>query len=143
MLIKLNELAVNNVVVIPIVVFFVSLDWAGEVPTALRTAVDVLSLSPIGAAWAIPTASLAGEVAGLELGDLGADLGDAADDLVTGDGGIDGELPLVAREVDVGVADAAVEDLDLHVGVAGFAAVDDGGRERRIGATHRPRRRWR
>ena len=52
------------VVVIPIVVFFVSLDWAGEVPTALRTAVDVLSLSPLGAAWAIPTASLAGEVAG-------------------------------------------------------------------------------
>ena len=68
-----------------------------------------------------------GEVAGLEFGDGGADLGDAADDFVAGDAGVDGghdAAPLVAGLVEVGVADAAEEDLDLDV-VAGW---DRGGR---------------
>lgn len=52
------------VVAIPIVVFFVSLEWRGGVPPALRAAVEGLSLSPLGAAWAIPAASLRGAATG-------------------------------------------------------------------------------
>ena len=47
---------------------------------------------------------------------------DAADNLVTRHHGIDGVAPLVAGHVQVGVADAAVEDLDGDIGGAGFAA---------------------
>ena len=41
--------------------------------------------------------------------------GDFADDLVARHQRVHGDAPLVARLVDVGVADAAVEDLDGHV----------------------------
>ena len=66
----------------------------------------------------IHEAANGGQVAGLELLDAGADLGDAADDLMAGDAGIDGghhAAPLVAGLVEIGVADAAEEDLDLDV----------------------------
>jgi len=46
------------VVVVPVGVFLASLEWDGEVPTALAEAVEVLSLTPLGAAWAIPARSL-------------------------------------------------------------------------------------
>ncbi|HYP73093.1 MAG TPA: hypothetical protein VEP72_03330, partial [Microbacterium sp.] len=46
------------VVVLPVVVFFVSLEWGGAVPPALRSVVDVLALSPLGAAWAMPGAAV-------------------------------------------------------------------------------------
>lgn len=52
------------VVVVPVAVFFVSLEWEGRVPSALREAVDVLALTPLGAAWAIPGAALTGAAAG-------------------------------------------------------------------------------
>lgn len=52
------------VVVVPVAVFFVSLEWDGAVPSALREAVGVLALTPLGAAWAIPGAALAGTAAG-------------------------------------------------------------------------------
>ena len=71
-----------------------------------------------------------GEVAGLELGDGGADLGDAADDLVAGDAGIDSGhdfAPLIAHLVQIGVADAAVENFDLDVVFGGIAPRDGGG----------------
>jgi len=51
------------VVVVPIVVFFVSLEWDGDVPPALRSAVDILALTPLGAAWAIPGAAVEGGAA--------------------------------------------------------------------------------
>ena len=54
-------------------------------------------------------------VADLELRDLGADGGDAADDLVARARRVDGAAPLVADGVEVGVADAAVEDVDLDI----------------------------
>ncbi len=75
-----------------------------------------------------------GEVAGLELGDRGADLGDAADDLVAGHAGVDGghdTAPLVADLVEIGVADAAEEDFDLHVVFGWIAPRDRGGGQRR------------
>ena len=59
-----------------------------------------------------------GEIAGLELGDCGADLRDTADDLMAGDAGVDrghDVAPLIADLVEIGVADAAEEDLDLNV----------------------------
>ncbi|BDV30959.1 hypothetical protein [Microbacterium terricola] len=52
------------VVVVPVGVFLASLDWRGSVPTQLSAAVDVLALTPVGAAWAIPGAvATAGDVA--------------------------------------------------------------------------------
>ena len=42
------------VVVVPVGVFFASLEWGGRVPTQLTAAVDALALTPLGAAWAFP-----------------------------------------------------------------------------------------
>jgi ABC-2 type transport system permease protein len=42
------------VVVVPVGVFFASLEWRGRVPSQLTEAVDVLALTPFGAAWALP-----------------------------------------------------------------------------------------
>jgi ABC-2 type transport system permease protein len=42
------------VVVVPVGVFFASLEWGGRVPTQLARAISLLSLTPLGAAWAFP-----------------------------------------------------------------------------------------
>ncbi|MGZ8804849.1 MAG: hypothetical protein ACXWZG_06065, partial [Microbacterium sp.] len=42
------------VVVVPVGVFFASLEWGGRVPTQLAEAVNALAVTPIGAAWAFP-----------------------------------------------------------------------------------------
>src|SRR6266487_3232840 len=76
------------------------------------------------------------QVAGLVLGNCRADLGHTADDLVTGDNRVirGHELaPLIADRMEIGVADAAEEDLDLHVAVSWIAALDLGGGQRRCG----------
>ena len=49
------------VVVVPVVVFLASLEWQGSVPVQLTEAVRVLALTPVGAAWALPGAVVAGE----------------------------------------------------------------------------------
>ena len=75
-----------------------------------------------------------GEVAGFELRHRGAYLGDAADDLVTRNAGIDGRhclFPLIAH-LGIGVADAAEKDVDLHV-VFGWIAPCDCRRSKRRG----------
>ena len=75
-----------------------------------------------------------GQVAGLEFGHGGADLCDAADDLMAGNAGVDGghhAAPLIAGLVEIGVADAAEEDLDLDVVLGGIAPRDRGGSKRR------------
>ncbi len=82
----------------------------------------------------IDEAADAGDVSGFEAGDGGADLGDTADDFMAGDGWVFGEAPFVAGEVEVRVADAAVEDFDLDVAVCGLAAGDGGWSERGGGA---------
>lgn len=46
------------IVALPIAVFVVSLEWDGEVPSALAEAVRVLAMTPLGAAWALPGASV-------------------------------------------------------------------------------------
>lgn len=57
----------------------------------------------------------AGQVAHLEFRHVGADRGYAADNLMAGHRRVQGVVPLIARGVQVGVADAAVEDIDLYV----------------------------
>ena len=67
----------------------------GQVRAELLEAGLALGAGAVG----VDHAADRGEVAGLELGDGGADLGDAADDLVAGDAGVDGghdAAPLVA-----------------------------------------------
>lgn len=44
------------VVLVPVVVFLSSLEWEGRVPSALATAAEVLGVTPIGAAAALPGA---------------------------------------------------------------------------------------
>src|SRR6266481_4362425 len=70
------------------------------------------------------------EIARLVLGNCRADLGHTADDLVAGDNRVirSHELaPLVADRMEIGVADAAEQDLDLHVAVSWIAPLDLGG----------------
>ncbi|MET0779975.1 MAG: hypothetical protein ABWZ16_00470 [Microbacterium sp.] len=42
------------VVVVPVGVFFASLEWGGRVPSQLAEAVSLLAMTPLGAAWAFP-----------------------------------------------------------------------------------------
>ncbi len=75
----------------------------------------------------IDQAADGGEIAGLELGDFRPNLGDAADDFMAGNAGVDGghnAAPLIAGLVEVGVADAAEENFDLDVVAGGIAALD-------------------
>ena len=67
------------------------------------------------------------------LGDVGADLGDDAGDLVAGHDREGLRAPVAADGVDVGVADAGVLDLDQDVVGADVAALDGGGGQRLAG----------
>ena len=76
------------------------------------------SLAPGAGAVGVDQAADCGEVARLVLGNGRADLGDTPDDLMAGDNRVDSghELaPLVADRMEIGVADAAEQDFDLHV----------------------------
>ena len=88
-------------------------------------------------AAAVDHAADAGEVARLELADPATDGNDAADDLVTGHRRIKRVLPLVAGGVDVRMADAAIEDLDLHIVRARVAPFDLVGGQRAAGVEGR------
>lgn len=48
------------VVIVPVGVFFASLDWRGTVPSQLAEAVSLLTFTPVGAAWALPGAAAMG-----------------------------------------------------------------------------------
>src|SRR6266566_9496774 len=88
------------------------------------------SLALCAGAVRIDHAADRGEIPGLVLGDCRPDLDNTADDLVAGDNRIirGHELaPLVADRMEIGVADAAEEDLDLHVPVSWIATVDFSG----------------
>lgn len=49
------------VVVLPVAVFFSSLEWRGRVPSQLQAVVEVLTLTPLGAAAGLPGAIALGE----------------------------------------------------------------------------------
>ena len=102
----------------------------GEVRAELLEAGLALGAGAVG----VDHAADCGEVAGLEFGYRGADLGDAADDLVAGDAGVDGghhAAPLIAGLVEIGVTDAAEEDFDLNVVLGWIAPRDRSGGKRR------------
>jgi hypothetical protein len=108
----------------------------GEVVRVDRIRAELLeSCLALGAgAVRVDHAAHCREIPALELGDCGADLGDAADDFVPGDAGINGGhrvLPLVSDLVDIGVTDAAVEDFYLYVVFGWIAPRDRGGSQRR------------
>ena len=63
-------------------------------------------------------------IADFELGDVRADFGDFADDFVARNTGVGSAFPIVAGDVQVGVADAAVKDIDLDIMRGGIAAVN-------------------
>ena len=63
-------------------------------------------------------------LAGLGLARLRAGVRDGADDLMAGHDGVDAVFPFVAGGVQVGVAHAAVEDVDLNVLRADVAAFE-------------------
>src|SRR4051812_35189793 len=70
------------------------------------------------------------DVTGLELRHRRADLGNAAEDLVSGDARISGGhvvVPLVANLVEIRVADTAKEDFNLYIGGSRLAPRDLGG----------------
>ncbi len=52
------------VVVVPIGVFLGSLEWRGAVPSQLASAAEILSWTPVGAAWAIGLAPTTGAAVG-------------------------------------------------------------------------------
>src|SRR5690606_35431626 len=83
---------------------------------------------PVGAffavAAAVDDAADADQVAGREPGDVGADLGHPADDLVARHAREDRPGPFGPHLVQVGMADAAIGDLDPHVFRAGLAPGD-------------------
>ncbi len=95
-------------------------------------------LETLPATWAgmvgIDHAADGDEVAGFVLRDGRANLGDTADDLVARDARVDRGhrlAPLVTDLMQIGVADAAEENLDLHVAVGRIAPRDRVGGERR------------
>src|SRR5437016_5977131 len=75
-----------------------------------------------------------GEIAGLSLGNGRAHLGNTADNLMARDDRVvcAHELaPLVTHRMQIGMADAAKQDFDLHVAVSWIATLDFGGPQRR------------
>src|SRR5208283_712941 len=105
----------------------------GRIRAELLIAGQALGAGSVG----IDHAADGSEVAGLEPGDCGADLGNAADDLVSGYAGVDGgheTAPLVADLVEIGVTDAAEKDFDPYVVFSRVATRDRGGFQRRCRA---------
>jgi hypothetical protein len=74
-------------------------------------------------------AAYCGKVAGLELSDCGADLGDTANDLMSRNAWIDSghRTPLATNGVEVRMADTAEKDFDLNVVFARITPWDRGG----------------
>ncbi len=105
----------------------------GEVVGEDHVRAELLEASlALGAgAVGIDHAAHGGEVPRFESSDRGADPGDPADDLMAWDAGIHGRhdaAPLIADLVEIGVADTAEQDLDLHVVFRWIPACD-----RRVG----------
>src|SRR5438309_993494 len=104
--------------------------WGIESEDHVRAELFEASLALWAGAVRVDHAADRGEIPGLVLGNGRADLGHAADDLMAGHNRIirGHELaPLVADRMEIGVADAAKEDLDLHVAVSWIATLAFGG----------------
>lgn len=95
----------------------------GADEAVLAVLLEAVRAARAGAAG-IDHAADADHVAGLETRHFRAGRRHAADDLVARHHRVDRVAPLVARLVQVGVADASVEDLDLDVEIAQRASLD-------------------
>lgn len=73
---------------------------------------------------AVDHAADTGEVADLELLDAGAHRSHPTDDFVARDRRIKCVVPFIARSMQIGVAHATVENVDLHIIVAWRAALE-------------------
>ena len=73
---------------------------------------------------AIDQAANANQIANLEFRDLVPRRGDASDNFMSGHERIVRRAPFVAGHVNVGVADPAIQDVDLHIGGPGIAAFE-------------------
>jgi hypothetical protein len=73
-------------------------------------------------------------VTGFEFGDGTSDLFDHTDDLMTRNHRVEGATPFISGHVNVGVADAAMGDLELDIMIAWFAALEGERGYRRGGA---------
>ncbi len=103
--------------------------WHVEGQRQVRAELLEASLALGTGAVGIDQTANCGEVSSFELGDSGADLGHAADDLMAGNDGVNGGhefAPLISHRVKVGMADAAEQDFDLYI-VFGWFAPRDGG----------------
>src|SRR5580704_6884542 len=114
----------------------------GEVVSQSKIRAELLLTRP--ALWAsaigVHHAADGGEVPGLELLDAGANLLHAAYDFVSGNARVHGghhTAPLVAHLVEIGVADAAEQNLDLYVVLRRVAPRDLRGSHRRFRARSR------
>jgi hypothetical protein len=79
----------------------------------------------------IDHASDSRQIAFLELFDVFADFGDAAYNFVPWNHRIDGVVPLIPNLMEIGVANAAVEDIDGYVGHRRVSPFQRVGRKRR------------
>ena len=75
-------------------------------------------------AAAIDHAADADEIALFEADDIAADLCSAAENFVTANNRIDCAAPFIARHVQVGMADAAKQDVDLNIVRRGVPPLD-------------------
>jgi hypothetical protein len=82
----------------------------------------------------IDDAAYADFVVDFEFDDLGADFGNAADDFMSGNAGVGGEAPFIAREVEIRVADAAKEDFNSDVLFSDVPTIEGVGAQRFGGA---------
>jgi hypothetical protein len=102
---------------------------AAEHRTVVRSGETVFAvlLFALMAGMAMPTtvdhATDAGQITDLEATDAVTDGDHAANDFVPGDTGILGVVPLAASRVQIRMANAAIQNLDLHILRARVAAV--------------------
>ncbi len=99
---------------------------------------QLLQTGPAGFALAtrIHQAADGGQVAFPEFFDAGAGAHDASDNFVTGHAGIGGAIPFIARLMHVGVANAAVENLEFNL-LRPRVAAGEGKRHQRRGGAQR------
>lgn len=86
----------------------------------------------------VDQAAHAGQVADLELRDGAAHRADATDDLVARHAGVGRHAPVTVREMDVRMADAAVEDVDPHILRLQRTALEGEGRKGLVRGMRRP-----
>src|SRR6266702_4311382 len=108
--------------------------WRVEGEDHVRAELLKASLALWAGTVRIDHAADRGEITWLVLGNCRADLGHTADNLMAGDNRVDSRhelAPLVAHQMQIGVANAAEQNFNLHIAFGWFATVDLGGSQRR------------